>query len=67
MFFLYRQAKSAGQMRAPSERSESKESEQQTPRLGISDFMFLQVLGKGSFGKVGMTRVDNEKCSVTKI
>lgn len=67
VFFLYWQAKSTGQMRAPSERRESKESQQQTPQLGISDFMFLQVLGKGSFGKVGMTRVDNEKCSVTKM
>lgn len=64
VFFLYWQAKSAGQVRAPSVRRESTESQLQTIRLGISDFTFLQVLGKGSFGKVGMTREDNEECSV---
>lgn len=38
------------------ERRESVVPEQQTPRLGLSDFTFLQVLGKGSFGKVRLTR-----------
>lgn len=51
-------------MRTPSERKGSTATQQETPRLGISDFTFLQVLGKGSFGKVGMKREDNEKCSV---
>lgn len=40
-------------MRPPSERKKNVENQMQIPRLGISDFTFLQVLGKGSFGKVG--------------
>ncbi|KAA8582183.1 hypothetical protein FQN60_008923 [Etheostoma spectabile] len=51
-------AKGTGQMRAPTERRESTDTQQQTPRLGISDFTFLQVLGKGSFGKVMLARLN---------
>lgn len=49
-------------MKAPSEIREKKVVQREVPQLGISDFTFLQVLGKGSFGKVGMTRVAKEKC-----
>uniref|UniRef100_A0A7N6FAB2 Protein kinase C n=1 Tax=Anabas testudineus TaxID=64144 RepID=A0A7N6FAB2_ANATE len=53
--------KSAGQMVVPSERRESVANEQQTPRLGLSDFTFLQVLGKGSFGKVMLARLNGKE------
>lgn len=53
-FSLHWQVKNAEQTRTPSEGRDCTETQQQLPRLGISDFTFLQVLGKGSFGKVGM-------------
>ncbi|XP_035466384.2 protein kinase C eta type isoform X3 [Scophthalmus maximus] len=60
--------KSDSQTRAPSERRDSTESQQQTPRLGISDFSFLQVLGKGSFGKVMLARLEaNEQVFAVKV
>ncbi|XP_068435937.1 protein kinase C eta type isoform X2 [Clinocottus analis] len=53
-------AKNASQMRSPTDRRESTSTQQQTPRLGISDFTFLQVLGKGSFGKVMLARLNGK-------
>uniref|UniRef100_A0A8C7RNI4 Protein kinase C n=1 Tax=Oncorhynchus mykiss TaxID=8022 RepID=A0A8C7RNI4_ONCMY len=47
-----------GQVRALSVRRESGNPQQQTRRLGITDFTFLQVLGKGSFGKVMLARLN---------
>uniref|UniRef100_A0A8C7RNI9 Protein kinase C n=1 Tax=Oncorhynchus mykiss TaxID=8022 RepID=A0A8C7RNI9_ONCMY len=49
---------SLGQVRALSVRRESGNPQQQTRRLGITDFTFLQVLGKGSFGKVMLARLN---------
>uniref|UniRef100_A0A672IIX0 non-specific serine/threonine protein kinase n=1 Tax=Salarias fasciatus TaxID=181472 RepID=A0A672IIX0_SALFA len=38
------------------------------PRLGISDFTFIQVLGKGSFGKVMLARLNsNERVFAIKV
>ncbi|XP_023850194.2 protein kinase C eta type [Salvelinus sp. IW2-2015] len=48
-----------GQERALSVRRESETPQQQTRQLGISDFTFLQVLGKGSFGKVMLARLNS--------
>ncbi|XP_024293048.2 protein kinase C eta type isoform X1 [Oncorhynchus tshawytscha] len=48
-----------GQERALSVRRESETPQQQTRHLGISDFTFLQVLGKGSFGKVMLARLNS--------
>ena len=41
----------------PPPTREGKEPRQHTRRLGLSDFTFLQVLGKGSFGKVRLDGV----------
>uniref|UniRef100_A0A3Q3X1Z0 protein kinase C n=1 Tax=Mola mola TaxID=94237 RepID=A0A3Q3X1Z0_MOLML len=49
-----------GIAKVPSERRESQETRQQIPRLGISDFTFLQVLGKGSFGKVMLAKLNRK-------
>ncbi|CAN9502139.1 unnamed protein product [Ophioblennius macclurei] len=54
--------------RAPSERRQSVDPQQLTPRLGISDFTFIQVLGKGSFGKVMLARLNsNERVFAIKV
>uniref|UniRef100_A0AAX7SD72 Protein kinase C n=1 Tax=Astatotilapia calliptera TaxID=8154 RepID=A0AAX7SD72_ASTCA len=50
--------KNTEQTRTPSEGRDCTETQQQLPRLGISDFTFLQVLGKGSFGKVMLARLN---------
>uniref|UniRef100_A0A7N8WX45 Protein kinase C n=1 Tax=Mastacembelus armatus TaxID=205130 RepID=A0A7N8WX45_9TELE len=55
------QAKGVSPMMPPSERRESTETQQHTPKLGISDFTFLQVLGKGSFGKVMLARLQSKE------
>uniref|UniRef100_A0A8C5DTI9 Protein kinase C n=1 Tax=Gouania willdenowi TaxID=441366 RepID=A0A8C5DTI9_GOUWI len=44
---------------APSERRESINTQLHVPQLGISDFTFIQVLGKGSFGKVMLARLNS--------
>lgn len=48
-------------MRRPAEGREVEEVQQKVPRLGISDFTFLQVLGKGSFGKVHLIALRDVK------
>ncbi|XP_061649919.1 protein kinase C eta type [Phyllopteryx taeniolatus] len=44
----------------PSERRKSVKSQPEIPQYGIADFTFLQVLGKGSFGKVMLARLNNK-------
>ncbi|KAM6961155.1 LOW QUALITY PROTEIN: protein kinase C eta type [Aplochiton taeniatus] len=42
-------------------RQTNAEPQQNTRRLGLSDFTFLQVLGKGSFGKVMLARLNTSE------
>ncbi|XP_033844088.1 protein kinase C eta type-like [Periophthalmus magnuspinnatus] len=56
-----------GQVRAP-ERTESVEVQPQTVKLGLQNFTFIQVLGKGSFGKVMLARLnDTEHVFAVKV
>ncbi|CAB1330984.1 unnamed protein product [Coregonus sp. 'balchen'] len=48
-------------LQAGGVRRESENPQQQTRLLGISDFTFLQVLGKGSFGKVMLARLNSSE------
>ncbi|XP_055014385.1 protein kinase C eta type [Boleophthalmus pectinirostris] len=55
------------QVRAP-ERRESVEIQPQTVKLGLENFTFIQVLGKGSFGKVMLARLnDTERVFAVKV
>ncbi|XP_075874173.1 protein kinase C eta type isoform X2 [Nelusetta ayraudi] len=49
------------QKRPLSERKENREIQQVLPRLGMSDFTFIQVLGKGSFGKVMLAKLNGKE------
>ncbi|XP_023681347.1 protein kinase C eta type [Paramormyrops kingsleyae] len=63
-------ALSEERQRSSSIRSESQMGvpEQQSQRRGISDFTFLQVLGKGSFGKVMLARMnDRDRVFAVKV
>lgn len=66
IFVWFLQVRGSEPSKMPSEKKESmaSETQQQTLRMGISDFTFLQVLGKGSFGKVGIIGKENGECSM---
>lgn len=57
----------SSQVRAP-DCSESVAIQPQTVKLGLNDFTFIQVLGKGSFGKVMLARLnDSERVFAVKV
>nr|XP_061824833.1 protein kinase C eta type-like isoform X3 [Nerophis lumbriciformis] len=60
--------KSEHQTKTPKERKISFKPHLEVPRFCISDFTFLQVLGKGSFGKVMLAKLNkNDKVFAVKV